>query len=343
MPSLPHTFLVDSPLQLLNAVEAREAFDIPANNASLVLLRGASANTLYQMDRMVPKLGWQDVRRLPVGHDLRGLLTGLRRSVDWLADLIPSDTVYIGEYRSELMRHLANRLAARRQVVLDDGTSTVALVRFRHRPDLAPDRYFGSTGVKALVKRLMGLRSHHPTEVTYFSAYAFDPGRDIHILNDFTHLRGLMMERPYGKRVWLLGQPLSELGILHRGDYEAFVASFAKDLQEPLVYVPHRREDPEWVASMAHEQGLEVMQAETAIEFFLCFEAAELPCRIVSFYSSALTSLHYIVGDKIRLQALRIPHHAIRDPDRREAIDAVYDSFRALRGLTITTLHADSS
>lgn len=334
-----HVFFVDSPLQLLNAVEAREHFGVPAEKTHLLLLQGASRSTGGQMNRMLPSLGWKSVHHLPIGQDRRGLVFGLRYLRTIARELAPTDSVYLGEYRSELMRHAAHAFAPQHVVVLDDGIATIAVARYRRPSASVPSGFFGSRGAKALAKRfLLGLRAGHPPHVTYFSAYEFDPGSDDRVLNDYSYLKSQMKAKRQGSSTWLLGQPLREGGFVSSSTYCTFVAAFARAASGPVVYLPHRREDPTLVDALAERTGVDVVRPDAPIEFHLCFEAPEAPIRVASFFSSALMNLHRITIGQVPLAALRIPLHLVLDPVRRSAVKSAYATLEGLPGLAMIDL-----
>ena len=140
-------FLLKSPLQLLNALEACQHFGIARGECLLVLM--ADHKSLPQMLSLVEKTpGWAGIvplvnvglnpsilesdgtkheRHAIWGNDSFGIIK-LKNLAQHIGGL---DYVFLGDLGNLMMRHFANLADASEIVVLDDGTATLQYAAWR--------------------------------------------------------------------------------------------------------------------------------------------------------------------------------------------------------------------
>jgi hypothetical protein len=256
-------FLVKSPLQFLNAVEARAHYGVSDDDARLVLFRpdgGAPAEA--QLACLIERFPWPEIREESEAESTRSL----------------DARVFVGDSREPRMRRLARSLSPRRPVVLDDGNATLLIAQRRRRmlwrwTDRRATRITDAAHHRRVpVPQIMrdGLRPRNREfgRVEFFTIYPIRAGRhDLVEKNDLTVLRGLVHERTTPRPVFV-GSSLVESGLMRASAYRACVAGAAA-LHPGMVYIAHRREDDAKLHMMASELGIDTIRPKYPIELEL--------------------------------------------------------------------------
>ncbi|WP_344777179.1 hypothetical protein [Gryllotalpicola kribbensis] len=219
-----------------------------------------------------------------------GLLAGDR---DWA----------IGDGFSGQFRLAASVLRPRRVALLDDGANTVALADalLDRTPFRRPRRHEG--GVSRLLGELAKHRLHALADresVELFTVFPLGAQRIDALAargmsarrHDFAWTRSAAdpLELP-GDRV-LLGSSLPADGRVPVPDYLAWVSRQARD--EPVVYLPHRRERREVLDEVKRMPGVTVLETGLPVELVLA--GIRRPIELVSLQTSAATTLELLLG-----------------------------------------------
>ena len=332
----PGVYVVSTPLQLLNALEARAHFDEPPG--LLIIVRSSQqADTL---PALLADSDWVSVHRFDAwgGHEGSASRTAIfraRRSARQRLDrLVPElrkyKRLYLGNYNSPLFRHLANRLVDAELVLLDDGTETIAINRRR----LGIDRGLGALArLKFDFWNLAtGVDYSQVTELTYFSMYDLTRIRsgDGLILNSYRRLRAISESKPTGNQIFFLGQALVEEFIVTLNDYLTVLenAVTAHEGSE-VVYIPQSYENKEKIEQIGRELGIPVKRFDLPIEAQFVYGEV-MPRGVVSFYSTALNTCRMIFGDRLDVTAIEL-NDAMLLKDRDD-IAAIYADMRRYTG-----------
>lgn len=327
-----NVFFVATPLQLINALEARAA--LTAHRAALVV---ATVHTRRpQVEALTDKRDWDEVFTIPALHDVSeasprlrfysGLIRA-RRQLDSLARRLGAvDCLYLGNYGSPLGRHFASVLEHRHLVLLDDGISTVTHARARMNASSARSH------VPTLRRRLrdlaLGFRRHEPEAVSFFTSYELMAGpRDTIIQNTYARLRSGMTSQGIVPETLFLGQPLVEDGIVGEETYGRYVAAaFQTCGQNRRVYAPHPRESAERLTRLCRDVGCEVRSYDLPIEVEFA-RWGRLPSILASFWTSALDNCRIMFGTT----EMAIKAFVIADGDLLSRQDDCRQMYRYLR------------
>ena len=340
-----NVFFVFSPLQLINAVEAKEF--LRTEHSVLVIVRENSLFwPLSVYEPLLKEDEWQAVYRLSANDsgDVKEfgklqwfyLRWSLRRKVDTLlASFGHAEGLFMGRYHEPIQRHIVNTLPHRALYLLDDGTDTLFVNKVRRGLVTLPPL---SAREKASLY-LLGIKRQLAERVTFFSAYDMSVREgDRLILNRYQHFRSRIADASGGAEVWFLGQPLTLDGYVTKGTYFAYLRQ-VKDFygDQPLVYLPHSREQEEDVRELEQALGFEVRRYGLPIEIVLS-AAAERPREIVSFITSAIQNCVTMFGDTLQFASVYLePRHLLQYHD---FVAGVYEHFRSRVGgkLKILTL-----
>lgn len=341
-------FMVKSPLQLLNAIEAKNYFKLEDKDCYLLLM-GDRKSYSQLMELVVAGEQWANVillNRVSLltgdpwsGEDdlvdidklrktlLRSSFFSIRRINRLVHTIKDVQHVFLGDNNNPLMRHFVNSLDHEVTVLLDDGTATLNIARQRIEGCAArkPDRL--SKRIRLAAKKIFQkLNNQQPSRVVFFTAYKIPVmSFDSVIHNDFAYLRTKISELQTTETVYFLGSPLSEAGIMSESQYLNYINRVQNYYAgRNILYVSHRRESQDKLAKIEEDYGLEVACFRFPIEYQLAF-IGRRPLELASFMSSALDNCRLIFGDKMKIVSFRV--NEVND-DRRENVDHIYDNYK---------------
>lgn len=342
--------VVKTPLQILNALEARQHFGFARSALAILPSRKFPRDLLLPL---VSPAEWStvgcfelDPRRQPLQVPLVSPATNdeltevrwvfqqwrLRRRYDaffraWQG--VPN--LVIGNYHQAHFRHLANCFHDARCILVDDGTDTFRVARARRelaaRATDQPTQFARRRSLKQrLLAREVAWNDTPRESLVFFSTYDLDlPVADTLVRNHYPRASRQAAARPNDGRVIFLGQPLFEDGYLAREDFQAVLADVRRShAGQPLVYIPHPREDRQALRGVLAECGIAMQEIDKPFEFYL-LDSVTLPSTVASFFSSALDNCRLIWGRRMRLVAHRIAPERLRTS--REFVAEIYRYF----------------
>ena len=306
-----NVFLLASPLQALNAIEARHEFGLPDSSCHLVSFRSESSRNDRQTEDIVQQAAWAG--RGTVGYGGNGFRCWQERfnEVNVIAaGMERADRLFMGDYASDLMRHLAHRAGARKFVVLDDGNSTLRIDRARRDPAV-PYHFMPHSfadWVKHLAKtRLCGTNRSLLDRLTFFTVYGLEPDYRTEVVpNTYRHLRGRLHVLSVNEETHFLGAALPDKNLMSEDVYLSYLQRALSRLGSgPVVYWPHRLETASKLARISSELGIEVRESTMPVECRLC-SAPSVPKLIAGFFTSAFDTCRALVGDRIGMRSFYI-------------------------------------
>lgn len=345
---LDNLFIVESPLQVLVAVELSHQFSGQNNGIIYRLSDGGREKNNNQILKMVNLGTWDfscEVRfssssGLAFHWSVRRLIRSLRKKY---AGSICN--VFFGEFRSHWM-HLARlAIAPKKHVLIDDGAATLTVKRLYidQKAFYPTDLWSSGSFPKDLLKTSMyyGLfdKAQAKQPVSIASAFL---GAESDFIVDFSFIRRLAksMERSEvdcPRKAYFFGSKYSEAGIISREyelDFLACVIAYYQENGLEVVYCSHRDESYEKLSKIMRLGEVEVVQPDSPAEIFL-LEKYSSVSEIGAAYSSVLNNLNLIFPEK-PITSFRLKRSAI-NPKNREAIDHVYKYFEE-KGVPVKSL-----
>lgn len=328
-----NTFLVMSPLQLINAAEARAHFRTE-NNTLIVLRNTTQGFPLSMFKKFIDKREWDRIYFLATYHDERITTLGKahwfylrqrqrRHLVKLAATLGFNENLFVGNYNDPLTYYFSRALPHKKLYLVDDGTSTLevndARVKLAHErlPRLNfVTREYASRAADNWAQALV-----------FFSAYAFEPRpSDTHIPNRYEHFRKSIVAATASDEVWFLGGPLATSGYLTEATYLRYLEQIRHYYRhKTFVYLPHSREPEESVAAIGRALGCEVRRYGLPVELALA-QANPRPHEVATLISSALTNCHIMFGRTLQLTAFFVePGHLT---GWHALVASIYEHFR---------------
>ncbi|MDR6285558.1 hypothetical protein HNR47_001559 [Methylopila jiangsuensis] len=304
--------VASSPLQLMNAMEWRARRS--GGEADLVLLgdRAGGGGAVEALLARRPGL-WRRVLRVsgrprPAPYAprlMRDAADALHRSaLRRLAASLGGEAygeLAFGDYRNLSQRTLTERVPRVRLTLLDDGSITPQAARWRAGlPTPDPRRFTDGWFRTGLARAMLGDPPRfEPPQVTFFTIYGRlldsvirpDDRVEPHAFESFRSER----RAGRGETVWLLGANHVEARIADPDRHVALVrdgvaALRREGLTGPIVYRPHRGENPDRASRLAAEAGLAFEPAALPIELAY-LEAERRPAAVAVIASSAADTL----------------------------------------------------
>jgi len=342
-------FLVKSPLQLLNAVEAKHHFRIDDDDCILVIM-GDRKSYPQLMSLSAVNQQWRNVLlinniSLLPGNPLKGQNMGhgyvnsrrktlLRSSfftiwrLNRLAKFLENvERIFIGDYNYVYMRHMINTVRHKHTVLLDDGTATVEVARMRLEMEFDEPAYNVKKRAKLVAKQFFqGLKSKPPEKLCFFTAFELEVNlNDKIVKNYFQFLKNESQSLALIDSVYFLGSPLVETGVMIKQGYLdqlSMVNDFFKGKE--VVYVAHRREDKEKLAQIQKELNMKICIFDYPIEYQVAI-LGPTPKVVASFICSALDNLRVIMDKKLKIISFKLIDGSYLKEDRVNAIYDYYD------------------
>lgn len=339
-------FLVKSPLQLLNAIEAKNYYNIKDDECVLVILGDsksysqlinlASISNQWEHIVMLSSVSlmffdpWQttaiDTKNTNKSI-MRSTFFTIRRLNRMAKNIGTVIRIFIGDYNYLYMRHFINLVPHSETVLLDDGTATMEVGRRRLSNIDENEIPNIEKAVKIYAKRIMlGLNDKDPKRLTFFSAYDIETrNNDKVIKNSFRYLKSASKSMTKDNSVYFLGSPLIETGVVSQKDYIAQL-SLIKEyyINKEVIYISHRREDKENLNFIRRDLNIKICSFDYPIEYQISI-LGPVPSVVSSFVSSALENIRLIMDDELSVVSFKLIDGTYEKKDR---MNAVYDYYR---------------
>ena len=343
-------FLVFSPFQMLNAVEARHSLQKATDECHLVYFRGVSERNAEQIRAMIDVNDWHSVTYISEPE----LPSTLRRRKNHLEKFYKSingiDRLVVGHFGFPIGRHLSHRFRPAEVIILDDGTASHRTFENRFSTSIAAGGkalafYKRLPFFNAFRRLLTGVNSQPYKAVTFFSIYRHSVHSCDRLLhNNYTYLRQGKTHAIQNGTVFFLGGCLVELGIITEENYTALADKAARIYENhQVVYIPHRREDPDRLQKLQEKTGWKIQGLDVPIELFLLRSTA-LPSILASFYSTALDSCFILFQENsMKFHSFLIPHEFFLKDEDRNFSDQIYTYYRGYDSNRFTLWTADGT
>ncbi|HED33996.1 MAG TPA: hypothetical protein ENJ08_07245 [Gammaproteobacteria bacterium] len=340
-------FLIKSPLQLLNAIEAKYCFELNTNDCVLIIMGDrksqpqilALANKINEWGSVILLNEVSMFRGNPVisegkvhciKHDFKSKMLSksifnvsrLNRISKYLTNV---EYIFIGYYKYVYMRHFMNVTAHKKVVLLDDGTATIKIAEDRKKGVQENNNIIKKMKISG--KRLFqGIKDKEKDNLCFFTMYDIVPGRnDTFVKNDFKQLKSQIDLLPVSSEIFFIGAPISETGIMSLDDCLAHLKRVKEYfINSKLVYITHRRDSLEKLGMIENQLNIKVVEFDYPVEYQLGLVGPR-PKVVASFISTALDSCRIIFGSKMKILSFRLDFQA---SPKREVVERLYESYQ---------------
>ena len=334
-----NVYLIVTPHQLLNAIEARHYFELEDNHLYIVVSK------TYPVELFKPLLDdskWdsvtfigkskkynidyeREIQRLSVRVALFRDELLRRKELDKIAASIKGvSTLMVGNYKMNFIKHFANKIHHERLIALDDGTATLRVYNERAEK---PNESGRNRMTKRFREFLLGIDPSPASSITFFSTYDLQPlNGDVLVKNEYRHLRKVSANTPHNNAIYFLGQQLVEMKILDEDVYIHYLKQIKEHYgSEQLVYIAHKHEAMGKIERIKNEVGLEIRRFDVPVEYQMSVRG-DKPKILAGFSSSAIETCDHIFAGNIKINVFVVnPDHLL---NRKKFILSIYDYYK---------------
>jgi hypothetical protein len=307
-------FIIRSPLQLLNAVEAKEYFK--TDNNILVILTN-SQNDEKSFEKILTLSTWDNIiyyKEKPSLFKRAKLIKSLKKHT--------YHYVFTGDYGSINQAFLAN-LNAKEFYLIDDGTRTIVIHKMLKNPSQIP--FSQKTNLYRYA--LLGLKVSFKKPLNFFTCYNLEPLKNSKlIINEYRYLQSLFQPNQQDDAIYFLGQNIDDL-LMKKGRYVEYIKRLKECYKKTIYYLPHRHETISNELQELFDEQLILIENKIPIEIFF-LEKNIYPRYIISFTSSALFNLSRIYRTHTTINALTIHPDDIKGVKNHHFIQKCYRMFK---------------
>ena len=338
-------FVVSTPLQLLNAIEARYALVASSAETELwVVSKHEGHRFTWQCAEGIfqshfSRLRLLELRNVSVRDGIRGALGALisnRRRLRLLPREYPAcQRVLIGNPRTREHLYLASLFSDSHLTCLDDGTGTVSFFERvaagggLHGGGLVIDARKNARLREYCFRVFYGNYREPLRRAEVFTAFVTSAESAGFVASENAYAWLKSQRRAKGPRdgTHFLGAPFVERNELPWDIYKAWLQRLAGVLPKPILYVAHWAESNAQLQRIESELGIACRRFERPyeIEYLL---GGEAPACVASWFSSALDVLALVPDEDVRLVAVEVPLDRFLKPDIAASASAFYTRHR---------------
>src|SRR5438552_2914693 len=199
-------YIMASPLQALNAIEARAVF--PAANAMAVLVESVSSAGNAQIRSIVESEAWKGIRTVTVHPGKSRKRYANVGEVLAFLSRVAIGRLFIGFY-DDIFLHFAHSLAHNELFLLDDGVATISLnhARTRSSNSVLPVPAWKHLARSCILRVADGMRTGPIGALRYFTIYdrLAQDSRNLIQTHSMERLRSRRAMTSQSEEVWFLG------------------------------------------------------------------------------------------------------------------------------------------
>ncbi|MDT8339412.1 MAG: hypothetical protein RQ763_09445 [Sulfurimonas sp.] len=294
---LKNLFIVGTPLQLLNAIEAAKQFKLE-NNILIVVHRSLEANKV-QIETLKSLYDWEKIIDIEYSRH-----SSIFKYINLVKYLKKHSYKYIFISKLEVVPKIVIPNVTKENVfLLDDGALTIKIYE-EHIKTNKINKY----NFRELRFLFFGLKIKIRDKINLFTYFDLEPVNDILVIkNNLTFLKESYLKNAKKDNdiIYFVGQPIYDtIGI---DSYIKNLEKLIKSSNKKVVYIPHRGEKKDFLLllSSLNNPLLTILEIGMPIEMYF-LQNGIYPSRIISYYSTALTTLD-IIYDDCEINPIRVP------------------------------------
>ncbi|MCW8896092.1 polysialyltransferase family glycosyltransferase [Sulfurimonas sp.] len=300
--NLKNLFILRSPLQIINALDAIEHFNLE-NNIVVPVYNRSDSNT-QQMKKLLSLGKWEQII-----HIEESFKSKFFRYVKIIRALKKHNykNIFIGELGIFYKIVVANT-KKEKVFLLDDGTVTMKY----YNKFIIHDKY-NKYNFRELRFLFAGLKIKVRDKVNLYTYFDLKPVHGIEVVkNNLNYLKRKYLKdaKKDTSVIYFIGQPLDDVNVIDVQMYKKVLENIIKMYQKKIVYIPHRSESEKLKQTIASIDNplFEVNNLNKSIEMYL-LEEKIYPMHIMSFSSTALTTLGMVYEDS-QINVIKIPENS---------------------------------
>jgi len=332
-------FLVKSPLQLLNAIEASDGFN--AEKDILIIRSTSNQRTNTQMENLLDLKEWDRIYRIKYSVLPINFIKEFFLLKKFIKSQIVIDKVFIGDYRLLNFKIFPINLKHNKIFLLDDGTSTFTVQDFylKDQKEYAEQSYIEKLK-KITAKYLFRFKIRLEEKIHLFTCYNISthPGQEV-VHNEYRYIKAYLQKKTLLKinrnKIYYIGAKYVEAKLMKEDIYLDLIVQVKNKFSDgKLIYVPHRGEKKSKLRRIM-DLGISIEYFDNIVEIEFLFKD-ELPNVICGFTSSVLVNIPKIYP-QIHVLIFKVDSRSFK-PSYRETVDNFYTRFQQSEGLNLTAI-----
>ena len=323
-------FIVESPFQLLSAIEANAYF--MSTSTLIIKYNGNKINEL-QLKNIIDKYSNFDevIEVFPIVSNFDANIKLFMILNKMIEDNVFFEKIFIGDYRSYHMRKFFDALNPVECYLLDDGNIIIDIVKYI---ELKEDQYYFN-GLKGTLKKfiyhiqllLFGLDQYTiRSDISLFTCFELQFNANIkYTKNNFDYIRSLTKSKTIKDVVYFYGSNLKILNITNdlEMQYLKYVSDYYRKQNLDIIYIPHRNETEEKILTIVKQLAIKIKKNDFPAEIQLVLDT-EVPRHIASFVSSVLVSLP-VIHSFDSVVSFQFPVDCVPEKNKTELIAVMKD------------------
>lgn len=302
MNNLNNLFIVRSPLQIINSIEAIDYFKL--RNNILILIYNDTDNTNLQMDNLISLHKWKKI--IKVNEKTKRSKYFEYISFTYKLKKEAYNYLFFSNLGSIHKLLLAN-IKRKHTYYIDDGVETIT----RYNNVFLPNK-LNKIKFRQLRFLIAGLKVFIKDDIHFFTYFDLKPFRKSKIVqNNLTHFqKKYLTSVKEDTNIYLLGQPLVSQKFLSEEDYFLYLDLVTKNFDNKIIYIPHRTEIISKRLKSYISDTFEIRNINMPIELYF-LENSIYPLNIVSFMTTAFFTLQKLYS-KCNLSYIYIPNSKLK-------------------------------
>lgn len=320
-----NVFLVQTPFQLFNAIEAKNRFH-PNDKNILIIIHKGKQNNLDQINKILNyDQKWSEIIQIDFVSKIQRFFypVFIKNFIKKLNSL-QINYIYVALYRN-IAAHIINSVKHEKTVIYDDGNNIFKTIHFldnNKKKSFQPFRKI----ISILTFRKIGIDFIYDSMIfTLFDISLFKNIKNKIIKNDFSYFKTKIKNLKKEEDVFFIGSRMIDNGISREVFEESLekVVKFYITRNKNVKYVPHRYENIEYLDRLSHKLNFILTPFSSIIEFEFIMKGID-PSEVATFRSTAVDTLQIIYNPKVRI--FRIGLDKI-EKNKREEFTLVYKNF----------------
>lgn len=322
-------FIVESPFQLLGAIEAQNYFQ--GMDSVLILKLTPEKRNNKQMKELLRFANWGKVF---VAHSFFFVTTAELFIIPIILYYRMTNRtfsrIFVGEPRSKFMNIVIANVQNDESYFLDDGNLTFWIndmlnKQFSVKNILAKS---GDAKLKGLLYRFFGLRTDFNFVPHWFTCFDIESKTEQKIVqHNFEYIKSKLDLNSKTEDVYFIGGNFSELGIINHDDELNLLSTIFNTYysNKPISYCAHRRESKQKLSKIeAISERIKIRSFNYPLELALILQGIKID-NFSSFQSTALLTLNKIFSPE-NIVMFRIPDELVSGQFKAE-ISSTYFSY----------------
>lgn len=295
--SLDNLFIIRSPLQLINSIEAIDYFNL--QNNILVVIYNNTTNTNTQMDKLIKFHKWKEI--IIVNQNIKK--SKYFEYIAFINQLKQKEYNYLifsnlGSIHKLILANIKRQIT----YFVDDGVETIN----RYKDVFLPNK-LNKFSLRQIRFLFAGLKIYIQDNINFFTYFDLKEFRNSKVIkNDLKNFQKSYLNiSEVDNNIYFLGQPLVSTNLLSKKDYFIYMDLIINKFNKNIIYIPHRAEIISDKLKAYTSDKFEIRDINMPVELYF-LENKIYPKHIVSFMTTAFFTLEKLYNKTI-LSYIYIP------------------------------------